>query len=491
MNELKPLRRFGTGAVGGTYARVVDRLTVHGAPIDFRELCRRAVPADARYLVLDLDRTIHHERNIGELVGWEYCSRTAYGSALDSATEGRRGLGRFFVDRKRPVAAARYLILGARLWAYPGLFYLWWGKIAARVAAQRRRAYQAFGPDPVQQIQEIPQTALLQQLATVPLDTVHELVRAVWRRQEPDLVISREDLAWLRQRCPNLEIVLSSASPQAVLEVAAAELGVDAFIGTEVEQRDGRLSAPLLHGLPLLLVPERPHRFSPPSRYRLNVGYEKIRRLAERFPDLFRPGVVSVGISDNGYGEDGAFAEHFTHVVDVNSRVPFPPVVGASSPLREIHSAAVLTRREQERRQAGEAGWTDPRRKKVPTGGPRTFERAELEPRLAGVLKEIERLAARLTLADRDLSARRAEAAREEDRLGAKVEAMVASYNGGDGPHREHMLESLRDQLDALGGLRRSFAALVRPLSDAAFELSEWVDSSRQVVSRGAQAAPS
>jgi hypothetical protein len=36
--------------------RLVDRLVIHG-PVDFRELCQRAVPGETRFLILDLDRT--------------------------------------------------------------------------------------------------------------------------------------------------------------------------------------------------------------------------------------------------------------------------------------------------------------------------------------------------------------------------------------------------------------------------------------------------
>ncbi|MHB8875981.1 MAG: HAD family hydrolase [Myxococcaceae bacterium] len=459
---------------------MIDRLSVHGT-VDFRELCRRAVPLDTRYLVLDLDRTIHHDRNIGELVGWEYCSRMSYGSKPDARAL-KRGRGRFHLDGMRPLASARYLYLGARLWAYPGMFYLLWAKIAARSAFQRRLVYRLFGPEPISEIQEIPQTALLQQLATLPVDTVHELVRAVWRRQEPDMVIRREDLAWLRERIPGLQIILSSASPTVVLEVAAAELGVDAFIGTEVERHEGRLSAPLLRGLPLLLVPERPHRFSPPSRYRLNASYDKIRHLLERFPGIFDPGVTSVGISDNGYGEDGAFAEFFTHVIDVNSRMPFPPIVGASSPLREVHSAVVLTRRELERREAGEPGWTDPRRGTLPQAPARTLERGVLEPLLSGVLGKIEQGAARLGAAWRELAGGRDEAVKAVGALEERIEQTVASYNGAEDEGRAGTLERLRDELTTLGELRRRVAQVERPISEAAFQLSQLLDSSRRLV---------
>lgn len=485
-----PPRRFGAAAVDGRYARVVDELTLHGAPVDFRELCRRAFPAGARYLVLDLDRTIHLGRNIGELVGWEYCSRAAYGNGHGGDPGEDRSAGRFFLDARRPLASARYLALGARLWAYPGLFYFFWAKVAAKLPAQRRHAFWRFGPEPIQEIQEVPQTTLLQQLASLPLESVHELVRAVWRRQAPDMVITREDLSWLRERCPGLTIILSSASPAVVLETAAAELGVDAFFGTEVEQHDGRLSAPLLRGLPVLLAPGRPHRLSPPSQYRLNVSYDKIRHLLERFPGLFDPGVTSVGISDNGYGEDGAFAEYFTHVIDVNSKTPFPPIVGASSPCREVHSAAVLTQGELAHRSAGEPAWVDPRRAAPPEGSPRTFSRQELEPLLREALEQVERAAGRLNEAERAVAAARAEAQAPVAAQQARIEETVAAYNAQDGALREECFERLEDQLTTMGELRLAVAKAVRPLSEAAYALERRLDESRQLVSPGARGLP-
>jgi len=64
---------------GLRHTRIVDRVVIHGAPVDFRELCRRTVPADARYLILDLDRTAHLGRNMGELLGWEISAYWGYG----------------------------------------------------------------------------------------------------------------------------------------------------------------------------------------------------------------------------------------------------------------------------------------------------------------------------------------------------------------------------------------------------------------------------
>ena len=74
--------------------RPADRFVLHGEPKSFRELCRRAVPRDARYLVLDLDRTIHLGRNMGELLGWEVAAWHAYGRERLAEVDARRPPGR-------------------------------------------------------------------------------------------------------------------------------------------------------------------------------------------------------------------------------------------------------------------------------------------------------------------------------------------------------------------------------------------------------------
>jgi hypothetical protein len=347
--------------------RLVESIWIARAPLAFRELCERAVPEETRLLVLDLDRTLHLGRNMGELLGWEISAHGAYGPAYLASLEPRRRAGRFYLDRRRPVGALRYLWSALRVWAAPGLFYLLWGKLAARVALLRRRSYLRFGPDPVQAVQRVPQAVLFRQMASLSAGTVRELSARVWRRHVADQTIDRDDLAWLRARCPGLRVVLSSASPREVVETAAAALGVDEVIGS---------------------TPER-----------INGGRAKLAELRARFPELSAPGAVTVGVSDTGYGEDHSWTEAFTHVVDVNSSSPFPPIVPAGSPLRRIFSAPLLTRAEKEARARGEA-WSDPRRGSRRRLGRRAaalareFGSAELEGLLAPVRAVVERLAA-------------------------------------------------------------------------------------------------
>jgi hypothetical protein len=192
---------------------------------------------------------------------------------------------------------------------------------------------------------------LFAQIASLPGEIVRELATRVWARHAPDQTVEREDLAWLRRRCPAARIVLSSASPREMAEVAARELGFDEVIA------------------------------STPGR--INGGRAKLAELRARCPELNTPGAVTVGISDTGYGEDHCWTEAFTRVADVNSGSPFPPIVPAKSPLRAIFSAQVLTRAEKEARARGSLTF-DPRRGRV-TPGARAFEPGELEALLAAV----------------------------------------------------------------------------------------------------------
>ena len=178
--------------------RVVERFTRLGAPLGFRALCEQVVPRDTRFVVFDLDRTLHLGRNMGELLGWEICAYLSYGRHyLDVLERGRVG-GRVYLEKRKPWGALRYMRLAASHWIPPGLFYLLWGKIASRVQAVRRRAYLRFGPEPVRAVQSIPQHALLHRIAALPLPLVRELAARVWRRYQQDQTVEREDIEWLR-----------------------------------------------------------------------------------------------------------------------------------------------------------------------------------------------------------------------------------------------------------------------------------------------------
>jgi len=481
-------RREGSGTRGmqprdgARRTRIVDRLAIHGEPIDFQELCRRAVPEDTRYLVLDLDRTLHLARNMGELLGWELCAYHAYGLDRLAEVEGRRPATRFFLDWSRPWSLLRYLLIGARMWAYPGLFYLFCGKIPSRLELTRRWSFRAFGAEPVAAVQRVPQLALMHQMAAVPAAHLRMLARRVWDRFGDDQVIEREDLAWLRARCPGVRIVIASASPQPMLEVAAEALGVDDVIYSTLEERGGYFSAPFqLHRL--FLQPGAPRRICGPSLTRINSNRAKIETLLARYPDLADPSVVSVGMTDTGYGEDHCWARHFTRVVDVNSSAPFPPFVERSSPLREIHSASLLTRSEKARRAAGEHRYLAPRRP-PPRGRSADFGAEEMRAGLGRLVAEVEALSAELEERASRLVGDRLALQSQLSDLKSRIDATVRAYNDASRRARRKALAQLRRELREKHALRRRLVRLERPVSEVACALSAALAASRAALAR-------
>ncbi|HJL14352.1 MAG TPA: hypothetical protein RMH99_01780 [Sandaracinaceae bacterium LLY-WYZ-13_1] len=343
--------------------RLVDRLVLAEGPAPASALTDHLITARTRLLVLDLDRTTHLGRNMGELLGWEVGAFLTYGRDELRRMEAARTTGRLIFDRARPLASLRYLTHGARTWAGPGLYYLFFGKIAARTPSLRRLAHRAFGPDPIRVVQRVPQNALLRVLSTVPAATQRSLAERVWDRHASEQVLDRAELARLRERAPDLTVVVSSASPQVMVEVARQRLGADVAHGSTVG--------------------------------RINSGPAKIARLEDRFSELMRdPSVEKVGITDTGYGEDRCWVDHLTRVADVNSVHPFSPIVMEGSPVREICSAQLMTHGERERRARAPEGWADPRRVSPVRERERVFERPELERRLGDLLARAERLAA-------------------------------------------------------------------------------------------------
>jgi hypothetical protein len=472
---------------GERRTKVVERLAMHGTPIDFRTLCERAVPPETRYLVMDLDRTLHLRRNMGELLGWELVALWGYGEEHLGKLEGRPP-GRLLLDFSAPKKLLRYLAVGGRIWAVPGLYYLVFGKLAAISDRARRLSYWLFGPEPVRLVQSVPQTTLLHLLSRLPLETLRILARGVWERHGDDQVIEREDIEWLRRRCPNLKIVVTSASPRPVLEVAAEMLGVDHVEYSTLEEHEGFLSAPLRLRR-LLWSGKRPRRIAPPSTLRINSSYAKIEGLLAQYPDFCDADVLTVGITDTGYGEDHCWAEFFTRVVDINSDTPFPPVVSAESPLREVHSAAVLSRRERRMRAAGDATFLDPRRRPEPSNVDHVFTHEDLERVLGTLPTELETLASIYERhASKVKAAKRALELRSVE-MHERIEAAVRAYN--ESPDDERIV--LLDELDALakqvGKLTRRMTRIERPLADAAYAFFRARDLSRRRLDE--QLAPS
>jgi len=342
--------------------RLVDRLVHHGEVASLRELCSQVLTPSTRYLVLDLDRTIHLGRDLGEDLGWELCAYQGYGSEHFGEIEDRQQSGRFLLDWAHPRKTARYLTQSLRIWAYPGVYYGFWGKATARLDWLRRRGFRHFVSDPVRAAQRLPQITLLRHLQTTSTEVLQRLAEHIWERHQPDQVIERADLEWIRERWPQVEIVLSSASPRPTVEVAGEALGVDHIHYSTLD--------------------------------RINSGEAKIERLRELCAGVGDPDVEIVGISDTSRGEDHCWAQHFTRVVDINSPTPFPAIVASASPLLEVHSATVLTKHERARRAAGDADYLDARRGKLAL--PQTkleLTRDDLERRVGWILRRVNALA--------------------------------------------------------------------------------------------------
>ena len=466
---------------GGAHVRLVNRVVLHGEPLDFRELARRSIPEHTRYVVFDLDRTFHLDRNIGELLGWELCAAQGYGDAHLAALDATRTSSRFVLDWSNPRALMRYMLGSARTWAIPGLFYFVWGKLAHKTGITRRLRFQRFGTEPVRAVQGIPQTALLHQLAGEPLERIRRLARAVWRRYAGDQVIDAGDIAWLRERCPGVRIIIASASPQPVLDVAKEELGVDDVIGSVVEEHKGSFSAPFW--LNRLLFPSgSPKRISAPSTVAINASHAKIGALLTRFPDIFDAGVMSVGVTDTGYGEDHCWAQHFRRVVDVNSNAPFSPIVPAEAPLEEIHSASPLTRRERDARAHGDAGFIDPRRKPRKYLATQDLNAATLEGLLGATRRRADELSHK-RLERESLVASSVDKLRLETKAAlASVERFVALYNDAVGDAKASLLSDLRGSLRGLESLVALRARVERPLAEASYALSTELERARTLL---------
>jgi len=343
--------------------RVVDRFVDHGAPLSFRELCAQVLDDEQDYLILDLDKTTHLGRNLGELLAWELCAHDIYGESVSSRPLRRWFGGRVLLDWSQPLKLIRYLVAGARRWALPGMHYLVWGKLASHIPWLRRLAYRRFGPHPTSAVQRGPQLVALEHLETADDALLRRLARRVWFRQAADQVISREDLEWVRARAPGIRIILSSASPKAMLDIAVEELGANGATYSTKE--------------------------------RINSGTAKIERLRELCPDVLDPEVKVLAITDTSYGEDHCWPEHFDCVVDVNSPTPFAVIVPQASPVRAVHSATLLSRQEQQLRNRGQATYLDSRRRRVTPSARIELHAEELAALLDDALAEINGIAMR------------------------------------------------------------------------------------------------
>ena len=439
------------------YARVVERLAIHPHPKTFRSVCRDVVSRSTRYLVLDLDRTVHSGINLGVEFGWELAAWAAYG---DRYLEREPASGSLVLQWGTPAATARYLLEGARRWAVPGLAYLFGVKLASRSPQLARSLYQWLGDDPVQVIEQLPRLALMHQMSGVPHEVLTELAQRAWVRHLDRLVVFRDDIAWLRHFIPGLRVVLSSASPQPVVDVAARELEVDVAFCTTVDDHDGAPCAPfVVH--PWLGARALPHRIAGPSGYFQNAGSHKVDRLVRELPDFLE--AETVGITDTSYGEDHAWLGYFRRVVDVNSPTPFPPIIAAGSPLESIDSVPML----------------------LPEGvdaEPVAFSAVELAWLLGPMLDHVEELC---EAHDRELRRVASALHRWEDRSKAcavRIERAVGAYNRAAMERRALWLRVLRRQLYSRGRAVIDLGQLLRGASRLGHSIDRTLHDARAML---------
>jgi hypothetical protein len=462
----------------GRHVRLVERVCIHGRPRPFAELIDELVPADARFVVMDFDRTVHLGRNLGELLGWELGAHLAYGEDQRQAMEPQRSRGRFALDLRNPRGALRYVQLGYRMWADAGLYYLLWGKLPGVSGLLDRLRFRRFGLEPVRAVQSVPQTALLHHLSRVPLALLRRLAEDVWARHEPDQVITASDIAAIRERAPEARIILASASPEPMVALAAELLGVDEVYCTTLDRAGEQLASPVRwfrrFGRRL-----GPPQFSLPSRHGINSSRAKVERLVAAHPDILEPGTVTVGISDTGYGEDHCWADFFTHVVDLNSDSPFPPFVAAGSPLREVRSAFALSRDELAHREQ-QPDYLDPRRNPLPSGCDVTFERDELARLLDHDARAIETIAARFQAGVGSLEAARRGVEARYQAVQQRLDDVVQRYNRAAEDERPTLLAQLDRLLEQIAERADLLGQVERPLADLAHSLHRLREAAQQ-----------
>jgi hypothetical protein len=288
------------------------------------------------------------------------------------------------------------------------------------------------------------------------------LSERVWDIASPLQVIERSDLEWVRKCCPGIRIILTSASPQPIVELAGEKLGVDGVEFSVTRDLGDRYASP--YWVDRRFALERLDQLAAPNEVRINSGHGKIERLLERYPDLLDEGVESVGVSDTGYGEDHAWAQYFSVVVDVNSSAPFPPLVAHDSPLREVHSARLLTREERT------AAHPAPERVQL------TAE--DFGPRLAETQRRLEALSADCERIRNELASSRAELRQALANERSRIAGIVARYNAS-ASERPRLLAVLRGQLRNEASAMRALATLEQPLSYAFMAIANALRESR------------
>lgn len=456
----------------GSFMRRVDRVGIAARPMDFRSLASRVIRPDTRYLVLDLDGTFHKGLNLGVLLGWELSAWQAYGLDFILRAEKRRGRHKVILNRRDARARMRYVGKGLKRWAGPGTLYYTLARTGWKNGSIRRALGRNLGPFAMDRMLSLMRLNLMHHMPLVPLDEIRELSASLWRRYAGLASIEPGDIAWLRERFPQLIIAVSSASPDVCLDAVRDNYPVHEVYSTEIEVKDGRTSTP--HVLHPLFGRQRPGRIAPPSTLRPNAGHQKIARLLEVHPDFLDPEVHTVGITDTKHGEDHAFAEYFKCVADVNSPDPFFPIVSAASPLCDIVSARLLTR--DEREAGAEAA----------ANGLCRLEGEDLEEILSSDLARAEKGAGASFAKYRAVSGEMAEVDALLAELAGMAEQQVEEYNRSAGTARFRALGDLQRTMDRTYRAQNLRAEFCRPMMPGLFRVEEAAVAARRKVRRAA-----
>jgi hypothetical protein len=409
--------------------RLVDRYTVHAGCDPLNDRIEHIIPSDAEYVVFDLDRTVHIGLTIGECLGWEVLSRPHGPGPDDDYTAS-------YLPWRSPGKAAARIIRGLFVWGLPGLVYAATVRLGDRWDGWHRLLVRRRGVDYVERMQELMRSTLMSMTAGYTHSELQTYAARAWQRWNAQLVVTRESIDEIRRTCPNLRgIVLSSASTEPTVAHAAAELGVDGFVSSTVDVvadgagRHGEAHAGDVYtgpaDLPRWITRRRAGVLSRPGAVIHNAAEKKVSLLRMRYPEIFAQGTVSVAVSDNNYGEDRSWSDHFVHVIGLNSKHPYSPIVHAESPCRSIHAVDAAPQQ-------------TPVRPMKPAMGHLMFgdfDRDRLEQRIGvDILPRLEYFAARLVemrdglAPDRDDSLRRRLAV-----IAVSTADTVARYNEANG----------------------------------------------------------
>lgn len=426
--------------------RLVERYCVLGHARPLIERVADIVPRDTRFVVLDLDRTVHLGVTIGELLGWEILTDPGLRRQLDT------GPPLPFFTLRRPLDSAVNLARGLRDWGLAGLMYASTVRLGNRWPRWDGLLARQLGTDYVDVVQSLMRGVLMAQASSFSEEELAIFAERAWRRTLHRLVIDRAVVDRIREHCPDLEaVILSSASTAPTVAHAAQQLGVDSWVASSSERHDeqGRSLFATPASLPRWLVRGPKGTLSRPGALFHNSSTGKVRLLHMHHPELFGAGSVTVGISDNNFGEDRLWPDYFTHAVALNSRHPFSPFVGRRSP---CESVTVLD--------AAPTGAGEPAAPAPPWHGAleeRVFEGRALANRVGAEgqarLRELALAlrAARASVRSDALGARR----RELVALRSRFAGLVESYNGSVDKERHAVGRELRRLSRRLRAVKR------------------------------------